>query len=152
MVKKSQYFFTILTTFSYYYYLIQSNWQCEYRYQPISRLSIATMILFELEEEPKYFTVKPTIGLCKIISKQFNNTQLEPVKITYTPINSNISTTGHKLQGSILDKVVVNLCFFKVQHWSYVVLSIVKKLSSLILNEILGENRIYNTNSELVRW
>ena len=45
---------------------------------------------------PKYFTVKPTTSLCKIILNDSNNTQLEQIKITYFPINSNISTKGHK--------------------------------------------------------
>ena len=84
--------------------------------------------------------------------KEFNNTQLEPIKITYFPINSNISTTGHKLQGTTLNTLVVNSWAFSVPHWIYVVLSRVKMLNSLILNEKLNEYRDYSANSELVRW
>ena len=58
--------------------------------------------------DPKYFTVEPETGLCKIKLRQFNNTSLEKIRVTYFPINSNISTTGHKLQGSTLDCLVVN--------------------------------------------
>ncbi len=52
----------------------------------------------------------------------FQHTQLRPIKRTYLPINSNISTTGHKLQGSTLDTLVVNSWTFSIQHWIYVVL------------------------------
>ena len=84
--------------------------------------------------------------------KQFNNTQLEPIRITHIPINSNISTTDHKLQGLTLDTLVVNSWTFSVQHWVYVVLSRVRTLNNLVLNEKLYENRKYNANNELVRW
>ena len=102
--------------------------------------------------DPKYFTVEPETGLCKIKLRQFNNTSLEKIRVTYLPINSNISTTGHKLQGSTLDCLVVNSWTRQIPHWIYVVLSRVRKLNSLILNEKLDEYRSYQANDELVRW
>ena len=101
---------------------------------------------------PKYFTVKPTTSLCDVTLKEFNNTKIEPIKITYSPINSNISTTGHKLQGSTLNTLVVNSWTFSVPHWIYVVLSRVRALNSLVLNEKLNEHKNYSANSELIRW
>ena len=110
------------------------------------------MIECDLSQQPKYFTVKPTTGLCTVTLKNFNHIVLEPISITYLPINSNISTTGHKLQGSTLDNLVVNSWTFKVQHWAYVVLSRVRSLNSLVLNAMLDEDKQYSANAELVRW
>ena len=110
------------------------------------------MIECDLSQQPIYFTVKPTNSLCKVTLKHFNNIALKQIKISYLPINSNISTTGHKLQGSTLDNLVVNSWTFKVQHWDFVVLLRVRTLNSLVLNTILDENRHYSANSELVRW
>ena len=110
------------------------------------------MIECDPSQQPTYFTVKPTNGLCNVTLKHFSNIALEPINISYLPINSNISTTGHKLQGSTLDSLVINSWTFNVQHWAYVVLSRVRKLNSLVLNAILDENRHYSANSELVRW
>lgn len=56
---------------------------------------------------PGYFTIKPTIDLCQIALKRFNNIPLEPIKMTYMPINSSISTTCHKLQGSTLENLLL---------------------------------------------
>ena len=109
------------------------------------------MIGCDLLQHPKYFIVKPTTCLCSVTLKQFNKQSLEPIRITFLPINSNISTIGRKLQCSTLDRLVVNLWTFKAQHWVYVVLSRVRKLDSLILNAILDEIRNYSANSELVR-
>ena len=50
------------------------------------------------------------------------------MKITYLPVNSSISTTGHKLQGKKLDYLVVTSWAYNCPHWVYVVLSRVKKL------------------------
>ena len=51
-----------------------------------------------------------------------------------------------------MDSLVVNSWTLKVIHWSYVVLSRVKALKSLVLNEKLDENRNYRANEELVKW
>ena len=72
--------------------------------------------------DPKYFTVNPKTGLCNIKLRQFKNTSHEKIKVTYFPLNSNISTTGHKFQGSTMDSLVVNSWTRWVPHWIYVVL------------------------------
>ena len=51
-----------------------------------------------------------------------------------------------------MDTLVVNSWTFNVQHWIYVVLSRVRTLNSLVLNEKLNINREYTANRELVRW
>ena len=50
-------------------------------------------------KQKRYFIVKPVSTLCSIRLKEWNNMSLENIKITYLPLNSSISTTGHKLQG-----------------------------------------------------
>ena len=47
-------------------------------------------------DEQKYFVVKPETRKCKIKLRMWNNMILDKINITYLPINSNISTTGHK--------------------------------------------------------
>ena len=51
-----------------------------------------------------------------------------------------------------MNTLVVNSWTFSVPHWIYVVLSRVRTLNSLVLNENLDENKDYSANSELVRW
>ena len=51
-----------------------------------------------------------------------------------------------------MNTLVVNSWAFSVPHWIYVVLSRVRTLNSLVLNEKLNECRDYSANSELVRW
>ena len=92
------------------------------------------MIEYNPSQEPKCLIVKPTTGLCDITLEQFYNTTLEAIRMTYIPIDSNNSTTGYKLQGSTLDKLVVNSLTCNVQHWAYIILSKVKILKSLVLN------------------
>ena len=77
---------------------------------------------------------------------------LEKTKIAYIPVKSSISTTGHKLQGKTLEHLVVNSWAYGCSHWVYVVLSRVKTLNGLILNQKLDEDRSYEANRELVRW
>ena len=58
---------------------------------------------------------------------------LEKVCVTYLPIYSNISKTGHTLQGAALDSLIVNSWAYNCTHWVYAVLSRVKKLNHLVL-------------------
>ena len=74
------------------------------------------------------------------------------IRITYLPINCNISTTGHKLQGKTLNHLVINSFAYQCTHWLYVVLSRVKELNNLVLNEKLDMHRDYKAKEELVRW
>ena len=76
------------------------------------------MIECDLSQQPTYFTIKNTSGLCNVTLKQFNNIALEPIRIFYLPINNNISTTGHTLQGSTCNSLVIISWTFKVIHIS----------------------------------
>ena len=106
----------------------------------------------EKSKKKRYFIVKPVSTLCSIRLKEWNNMSLEKIKITYLPLNSSISTTGHKLQGQSLEHLVVNSWAYKCPLWVYVVLSQVKTLNGLILNQKLDEIRSYAANNELIRW
>ena len=52
--------------------------------------------------------------------------KLGNVKVTQLPVNCNIATTGHKLQGMSLDNLVVNSWAYRFENWVYVVLSRVR--------------------------
>ena len=133
---------------------MKENWE-GYMVNTVSADDVDHMVCMkecDLSQQPTYFTGKPTNSLCNVTLKHFNNIALGPIRITYLPINSNISTIGHKLQESTLDSLVVNIWTFNVQHWAYVVLSRVRTLNSLVLNAILDKIRHYSANSELVRW
>ena len=93
-----------------------------------------------IDEQKRYFIVKPVSTLCSIRLKEWNNMSLENIQITYLPLYSSISTTGHKLQGQSLNHLVVNSWAYKCPHWLYVVLSRVTTLNGLILNQKLDEN------------
>ena len=84
--------------------------------------------------------------------RAFHNVVLDKIKVTYLPINSSISTTGHKLQGKTLDNLVINSCAYWCTHWVYVVLSRVRRLESLVLNAKLDEHQDYSAKGELLRW
>ncbi len=135
-------------------HFLQENWE-GYMINSVSVDDVDHMVCMiecDPSQQPTYFTVKPTNGLCNVTLKHFNNIALEPIKISFLPINRNISTTGHKLQGSTLKILVANSWTFNVQHGVNVVLSRVKSLNSLVLNAMLDENKHYSANTELVRW
>ena len=61
-------------------------------------------------------------------------------------------TTGHKLQGVTLSTFIVNSWAYRCAHWTYVVLSRVKSLNNLALNEKLDIHRKYEAKPKLVSW
>ena len=95
---------------------------------------------------------KPETRQCKVRLRSWNSAIIDKIKITYLPINSSISTTGHKLQGKTLDHLVIDSWGYRCPHWVYVVLSRVRCLKSLVLNAKLDPGRDYTAKEELVRW
>ena len=100
----------------------------------------------------RYFIVKPETKQCKVKLRKFNNVVLDKIKMTYLPITSSISITGHKLQGKTLDNLVINSWGYCCTHWVYAVLSRVRTLRSLILNVKLDEHWDYSAKEALLRW
>ena len=73
-------------------------------------------------------------------------------KITQIPVNSNIATTGHKLQGMSKDIIVVNSWSYRCPNGVYVVLSRVRTLAGLYLIEPLDLQRSFNVPDCLIRF
>jgi len=73
-------------------------------------------------------------------------------KITQIPVNSNIATTGHKLQGMSKDIIVVNSWNYRCPNWVYVVLSRVRTLAGLYLIAPLDLQRSFNVPDCLIRF
>jgi len=65
------------------------------------------------------------------------NIKVGNVCITQIPINANIATTGHKLQGMSKDTLIVNNWNYKCANWVYVVLSRVRTRKGLFLSRQL---------------
>jgi len=59
--------------------------------------------------------------------------KLGNVCMTQFPVNSNIATAGHKVQGMSKDLLIVNSWKYGFPNWVYVVLSTVHTLSGLHL-------------------
>lgn len=101
---------------------------------------------------PEYFKVKPEGVTCTVKIPQFKGLPLLKIFMIQLPINCNISTTGHKLQGKTLKSLIVNSWEYKVPHWIYVVLSRVRSLNCLVLNEKLDEARSYDARTQVLQW
>ena len=130
---------------------VQENWE-GYLVNTVFANQVAYIMCMYKGKNAKYFIVKPETRQCKVKLRTWNNVVLDKIKVTYLPITSSISTTGHKLQGKTLDDLVINSWGYRCAHWVYVVLSRVRTLKSLILNVKLDENRDYSAKVELLRW
>ena len=88
------------------------------------------------------FRLKPekvggTIDFPLSSQKQGIRIKLGKLKVTQLPVNCNIATTGHKLQGMSKDALIVNSWGYGFENWVYVVLSRVRTRSGLFLNKKL---------------
>ena len=76
--------------------------------------------------------------------------KLGNVKVTQLPVNCNIATTGHKLQGMSLDDLVVNSWAYRFENWVYVVLSRVRTRAGLSLNTKLDLKKSFKVPEKLL--
>ena len=95
------------------------------------------------------FRLKPervgaTIDFPLSSHKQGIRIKLGKVKVTQVPVNCNIATTGHKLQGTSKDSLIVNSWSYTFANWVYVVLSRVRTRSGLLLNKKLDLKKSYS--------
>jgi hypothetical protein len=74
------------------------------------------------------------------------------VSFTQIPVNSNIATTGHKLQGMSKDTLIVNSWNYRCANWIYVVLSRVRKRLGLHLTAPLSLEREFNVPESLIHF
>jgi hypothetical protein len=72
-------------------------------------------------------------------------------KIRQFGVNSNIATTGHKLQGMSKDKIIVTSWNYQFKNWIYVVLSRVRTLEGLHLLEKLNPSFDFTVDEKLLR-
>ena len=70
--------------------------------------------------------------------------------ITQIPVNPNIATTGHKLQGISKNTLIVNNWDYKCANWVYVVLSRVRTRNGLFLMRPLDMNRDFSVPQKLL--
>ena len=73
-------------------------------------------------------------------------------KVKQVPVNSNIATTGHKLQGMSKDVLIVNDWNYRCANWVYVVLSRVRTKAGLYLLKPLDLDRSFNVPQSLIRF
>ena len=85
--------------------------------------------LFNLTPEDFLSVVQLSlIDFCYDVKLKLGN-----VRMTQFPVNSNIATAGHKVQGMSKDLLIVNSWNYGFPNWVYVVLSTVNTLSGLHL-------------------
>ena len=82
----------------------------------------------------------------------FHKMELCGITMQQFPLNSNIATTCHKLQGKTLQKLVINSFDYSKKNWVYVVLSRITSLRGLVLLEMLDDTRDFSCNNQLLRW
>ena len=105
--------------------------------------TLATSKLFKLFPEPN--SVKINLKLLG------NIVTIGGIRITQFPVNSNIATTGHKLQGMTKDSLIVHSWNYSFSNWIYVVLSRVRTLSGLFMCKKLEENKQFVCDEDLLR-
>ena len=97
--------------------------------------------------EPREFSATIKLPLTEDLSTTVGN-----AKIKQVPVNSNVATTGHKLQGMSKDIIIVNSWNYRCANWVYVVLSRVRTLAGLYLIQPLDLERSFNVPENLIRF
>ena len=73
------------------------------------------------------------------------------VKILQFGVNSNKATTGHKLQGVSLNRMVVRSWNHRTLHWIYVVLSTVKSMEGLLIHQKFNDTKEFVVDPKLIQ-
>jgi len=98
---------------------------------------------------PQQFTATITFNIVKGLSTE-NNFKVGNAKVTQIPVNSNVATTGHKLQGMSKDTLIVSEWDYRCANWVYVVLSRVRTRKGLFLTKPLDLERDFNVPESLI--
>jgi len=96
---------------------------------------------------PQEFSATIKFPLTETVATTVGN-----AKVKQVPVNSNIATTGHKLQGMSKDVLIVNDWNYRCANWVYVVLSRVRTLAGLYLMKPLDLERSFNVPQSLIRF
>ena len=103
------------------------------------------------DKPPRYFCLheikESVIAQYPFMGKQ---TTLGNINITQFGVNSNIATTGHKLQGMSKDNIIVTSWNYRFKNWIYLVLSRVRTRSGLFLLQKLAEDQDYSVDPKLI--
>ena len=130
----------------------------------VNTVSVNDVQWLHLEHWPKqprnasrFFKIKPRNFSSKMefpISQFDDDLRLTIGNVSFTqfPINSNIATTGHKLQGMSKDALIVNSWNYSFANWIYVVLSRVRTLSGLYLCSPLDMNKPFKVPEKLMQF
>jgi hypothetical protein len=103
-------------------------------------------------EAPVQFKLKPeTDSVVISLPVHGRNVSVGGIKITQFGVNSNIATTGHKLQGMSKDNIVVTSWNYRFKNWIYVVLSRVRTLKGLHLLQKLPLSQDFSVDTRLLR-
>jgi len=128
----------------------------------VNHVSVDDVDWVEFEHWPKppknfkrLFKLKPdsvavTISLCP--ASGCRPIDWEGATITQFPVNTNIATTGHKLQGMSKDKLIVVSWNYGIPNWVYVVLSRVRTLEGLYLCTPLDLKKQFKVSEELLSY
>ena len=117
----------------------------EFEHYPAPSGTRARTFTFRLK--PREFSATIKFPLTEDLSTTVGN-----AKVKQVPVNCNIATTGHKLQGMSKDVLIVNDWNYRCTNWVYVVLSRVRTLAGLYLMKPLDLERSFNVPESLIRF
>ena len=104
------------------------------------------------DKPPPKFKLFPEQESVKVNLKMFGEVvTIGGMNATQFPVNSNIATTGHKLQGMTKDNLIVQSWNYSFENWVYVVLSRVQTLSGLYLCQKLDTTKSFPCDERLVK-
>ena len=112
---------------------------------------VCEMIVENKNERPKRFKLYPDKYSATITMKINNMQHKVGAKIIQFGVNSNKATTGHKLQGASLNKMVVRSWEYGIPNWIYVVLSRVRSLKGLFICEKLDYTKDFSVEPNLLK-
>ena len=98
---------------------------------------------------PQKFTATITFNIVKGLTTE-SNFKVGNATVTQIPVNSNVATTGHKLQGMSKDTLIVSEWDYRCANWVYVVLSRVRTRKGLFLTKPLDLDRVFNVPESLI--
>ena len=119
----------------------QENW-LDRKVQTVSVDDVEYITCEHVGKDRRSFKLKPEKDSVSLTLKLMGRNQtIGRIRITQFGVNSNIATTGHKLQGTPKNNLIVATWNYSYPHWIYVVLSRVRKLKGLFLCQKLDEKK-----------
>ena len=133
--------------------LQQSNWD-SWKVNCISVCDTEHMTCGLPREKPdsprRLFRLKPeSKSVVLTLTMLGGQVKVGGINATQYGVNSNIATTGHKLQGMSKDNVVVVSWNYETTNWVYVVLSRVRTMKGLFLCRKLDESKDFSMDPRL---